>query len=184
MKKTILMTMAVMMCISCGGIEEDINTNYPAIISYKNDVVTKDMAKVKSHLFDINQDKSQYLTLIPTMTLEVFTTCGKTGGIPTLEFYDLSSNTSSGTYSIDTPLKVINIQCYEGTELCWGAWLGKSGYYDCSQADKTGYCFLVKEDPEYYSWGCGKNCSHGASSWQCISCNNGYLGQISLNCGM
>jgi len=121
-----------------------------------------------------------------TIKWEVSTSCGNQHpGTPTLVFYDKQSGEILGPYTLAAAKQNIDIWCRKGNEICWGAWLGKGNYYDCSKADETGYCSHVKWNPYYYTWGCGEDCSkYSIPKWYCPYCyDSDYSRGIHLSCG-
>jgi hypothetical protein len=104
-------------------------------------------------------------------------------GLPLVKFFDQVSGETYGPYFAVGTVNLA-LDCVEGHEICWGAWMGVGDYYDCSQADETGECYHVDWNSEYRSWGCGKNCDRGVSLWYCPRCDSSApLKHIWLNCG-
>ena len=118
-----------------------------------------------------------------TLTWRVQTNCGKAGGTPIVKFFDKWTGATYGPYVIDHD-QYITLDCIKGNRVCWGAWMGSGPYYDCSQADETGYCYYVKWNEEYRIWGCGPKCTKGVPSCYCPYCYaEAPLKNIFISCG-
>jgi hypothetical protein len=118
-----------------------------------------------------------------TLTWKVKTNCKKAGGTPIVKFFDKWSGETYGPYVIDHN-KYITLDCIKGNRVCWGAWMGDGPYYDCSQADETGYCYYVEWNEEYRIWGCGPKCTKGIPSCYCPYCySEAPLKNIFISCG-
>lgn len=188
--KRFVMLLAALFMFACGEADTfdtdnimQIDPNAPSQLNGPFEAIEHEQPKPEI----VPQDKQKGpFTKIERNTIEweVSTNCGNQPGNPKLMFYDKQSGETFGPYTLNTAKKNIEVWCKKGNEICWGAWMGKGNYHDCSKADETGYCVLVKWNPLYYTWGCGEDCSkYSVPTWYCPYCYDNNSKDIYLSCG-